>query len=183
MTKQFFYLLIFFSTLLSVNISCSSKNIQPLTEIEIAQQLIKEQMSLEGNNSILPIKIHFSQPGKAITGKPLELEFEISSDIALPYLTIIFQPKEGLALKPRWLVLERQSQTIKLKNIITDKLYRQKITVLPQKKGLLELKVYSISEIENVKKARQQTMYLSIGNPLNKTSIKTIKPSYSLEDE
>lgn len=175
MSKQFFYLSLFFSACLIVNISCSSKNIKPLTEIEIAQRLLKEQKIQEDSEPSLPIKINVSQPGKAITGKPLELEFEVSSDKALPYITLIFQPRDGLKLKPRWLLLERDTQTVSLKNIIADKLYRQNITVIPDKKGLLGLDIYSLSEIDQIKKARLQTMYFSIGDPLKKSSENKVK--------
>jgi len=170
MSKQFFYLSLFLSTCLLVNISCSSKNIKPLTEIEIAQRLLKEQKIQGESETPLPIKINVSQPGKAITDKSLDLEFEVSSDKALPYITIIFQPREGLKLKPRWLLLKRDTQTVSIKNITADKLYRQNITVIPDQKGLLGLDIYTLSEIDKVKKARLQTMYFSIGDPLKKTS-------------
>ena len=170
MSKQILYLSLLISTCLFVNISCSSKNIKPLTELEIVQRLLEEQKINGTNAVILPVKINISQPGKAITDKPLELQLEIAANKALPYISVIIQPKDGLSLKPHWLFFDQISHTFTIKNIIVDQLYRRTLTVIPKQKGLLALDIYTITEIDNIKKAKLQTMYFSIGNPLKEKS-------------
>ena len=166
MSKQILYLSLLISTLLFINISCSSSNIKPLTQLEIAQRLLEEQKINEPNEVILPVKINISQPGKAVTDKPLELQLEIEANKPLPYISLIIQPKDGLSLKPSWLFFNQPSRTITIKNIIVDHLYRHTVTVTPTQKGLLALDIYIITETDNIKQAELKTLYFSIGDPL-----------------
>jgi len=152
---------------LITGISCSAKNIKPLSEIEIAQQLIVEQEK-QPDKIIHPVKILYTQPEKAVIGRQLDIDIELVSSQPLTGLTLTYERSNGLDLTRNWYLLKQDSVVTRIKNIEADKIYRQSISIIPQKEGLLQINLYIIAELQQKKIARQQTLNFSIGHPLGK---------------
>lgn len=160
------YLVLIF--VLMSGISCSAKNIKPLSEIEIAQQLIMEQEK-QPDKIIHPVKMLYTQPEKAVIGRQLDIDIELISSQPLTEMTLTYGRNNGLDLTRKWYLLKQDSVVTRIKNIEADKIYRQRLSIIPQQEGLLQINLYIIAELEQKKIARQQTLNFSIGQPLGKS--------------
>jgi hypothetical protein len=159
---------------LMISISCSSNKIKKLSTVELAQQLIREQQINGNQEEKPPIKIHYIQPAKAVIGKQMEIELELVSQKARPWLTVVYQADEGLKFNNRWLFLQQDTITRKLVDVQADKIYRQKVNITPEVDGLLKLNVYVLYEEDKEQKASLHTITFSIGDALKKERSKRI---------
>jgi len=162
--KILFILLISFSLL--TGLSCSSTAIKELSDIELAQQIILERQETSKEEAAHSIKIHVTQPEKVVVGKRLDLDIELVSKEDLPELTLVYEEGNGLKLTRKWLLLKQPSIKTVIKNIKADKIYRHTVSLIPEEEGLLEFKLYLLYGSHDDKKARQQSIHLSIGNSL-----------------
>jgi hypothetical protein len=169
LNNNIFIFLVLITGLTSI-VSCSSNTIKPLSEIELAQQLIIEQEQ-QPEKTIHPVKIHYIQPEKAIVGNQLDIDIELVSSQPLTEITLAYKRNNGLELTRNWLLRKRDSVTTNIKKIEADKIYRQKISIIPQQEGLLQLNLYILYQLDEKKKARQQTLSFSIGHPLGKAEV------------
>jgi hypothetical protein len=155
------------------SISCSSNKIKELSTVELAQQLIRDQQ-IGGKQAAPVVKIHFIQPEKAVIGKQMEIELELVPLKAQPWLTVVYQADEGLKFSNRWLFLQQETITRKLKDVQEDKIYRQKVNITPVTDGLLKLNIYVLSEENKEQRASLHTITFSIGDALKEYRSKRI---------
>ncbi len=160
---------------LLIIVSCSSNKIRPLSTVEIAQQLIKDQQNSANGNEKSPLKIHFIQPGKAVIGKPMEIELELVPRQDYPLLTVAYQVNDGLKFNKRWLIQQQDTIIRKLSDVKSDVIYPQRLTITPVTGGVLNLDIYILYQDQKEQKASRHVITLSIGDALKKHNGERIK--------
>ena len=151
-----------------ISSGCSSNKVRKLTTVEVAEQILKDQKNDKTNKIQHPMTIDYTVPEKAIMGKEMDIIIEVSSDVALPELTLAFDTSRDLRFKNSWLLFSRDSVVEKIKEIKVDKLYRRTVTIIPENEGIIYMDVYAMYIEGQDKRVKHRRISFSIGDALSK---------------
>lgn len=157
-------------SVLVLTLACSTREVKPLSNLELARQLLKEQRLNETPSSTELVKVHITQPSKAIIDRPLELAVEIVATDAIGPITLTYAADENFILPRKWKFMKQDSLSRTIDNVKVDKVYREIITVIPQREGRLEFQFYLLYQYQGQSLARQLTLPVLIGTSMPATN-------------
>ena len=85
-----------------LTLACSSKEVKPLSDLELAKQLLHEQQSKEIPPAHKVLKVHITQPSKAVIDRPLDIAIEIVANDLIAPITLTYAADENFKLPRKW---------------------------------------------------------------------------------
>jgi len=157
-------------SVLMLTLACSSKEVKPLSGLELAKQLLHEQQSKEIPPAHKVLKVHITQPSKAVIERPLDIAIEIVAGDSIAPITLTYAADENFKLPRKWKFYHQDSIEMTIKQMDVDKIYPRTLTVIPQQEGRLEFKFYVLYQHGGQQLAREFTLPVLIGSsiPANK---------------
>ncbi len=153
-------------SVLMLSLACSSREVKPLSSLELAKQLLKEQQSIDTPPSHESLKVHIIQPSKAIIDRPLEITIEMEAGDTITPIIFTYAADENFKLPKKWKLLEQDSVSMTINQMDVDKIYRRNLTVIPQREGRLEFKFYVLYQHAGQQLARELRLPMLIGTSM-----------------